>query len=197
MQRLFFLLSLTLLPLTSMAQDSRVHSPMLISGAPQNGAPASNAAAVPGAGINSPAPSNHIDALPMPTGFPEWAITKAAENSTGQPSSTPPANPAAPPTAPTSEAPAAPANAQAPSVPDAPTPVVDKLWPRDTVEIFLPSCTGFHPELVAACTCVITRLMLAMPHDEFLAKSEAGTIEQDQRLMTIRRDCVGTPQRRQ
>jgi hypothetical protein len=50
---------------------------------------------------------------------------------------------------------------------------------------------------VVPCTCTITKLMVAMPHDEFLKKSEDGTIEQDQRLINIRSECATAPQRKE
>lgn len=74
--------------------------------------------------------------------------------------------------------------------PAAPANPVDKLWPRNTIELFLPSCTGLKPRFVVPCTCIIAKLMIAMPHDEFLKKSEDGTLEQDPRLITIRNQCV-------
>ena len=82
---------------------------------------------------------------------------------------------------------AAPAN---PPAPVAPANPVDKLWPRNTIQLFLPSCTGLKPQFLPPCTCVITKLMIVMPHDEFLKKSEDGTLEQDPRLISIRNQCV-------
>lgn len=101
--------------------------------------------------------------------------------------------PGTPPTAPQALEPsAAPAEAKpaAASTPVAPTNPVDKLWPRNTIQIFLPSCTGLRPQYLVPCTCVITKLMVTMPHDEFLKKSEDGTLEQDPRLITIRQACI-------
>jgi hypothetical protein len=74
---------------------------------------------------------------------------------------------------------------------------VSKLCPRDTISIFLPPCTGLRPQFIVPCTCVITKLMMAMGHDEFLAKSEAGSIESDPRLIRIRQDCATAPQRKE
>lgn len=96
-----------------------------------------------------------------------------------------PATQAAPPApAPSTSTPANPPSPQAPANP------VDKLWPRNTVEIFLPSCTGLKPQFLVPCTCIITKLMITMPHDEFLKKSEDGTLEQDPRLISVRNACI-------
>jgi len=124
--------------------------------------------------------------------FPENAITRVGENTTGQhvdAQLSPPA-PVAPAAAAAAATPASPANPASPTPPASP---ISKLWPRDTVEVFLPSCTGLRPQYVIPCTCVITQLMLQMPHDEFLAKSADGTIEQDPRLIRIRTDCATSP----
>jgi hypothetical protein len=83
-----------------------------------------------------------------------------------------------------------------PAVPTPTSPPADKLWPSDTVQIFLPPCTGFRPQFVPACTCIITRLMAEMPHDEFLQKSNDNSLEQDPRLIKIRTECVTVPQRK-
>lgn len=100
----------------------------------------------------------------------------------------PPAKAAVPVAKPSAETkPATPAPSPAP---------VDKLWPSNTVQIFLPSCTGLRPQFVPACSCIITRLMAEMPHDEFLLKSNDNTLEQDPRLISIRTECVTTPQRK-
>ena len=76
-------------------------------------------------------------------------------------------------------------------------PAVSKLWPRDTVQIFMPRCTALKQPFIAPCNCVITKLMAAIPHDEFLKKSEDGSIEQDPRLIQIRTDCATAPQRKE
>ena len=60
----------------------------------------------------------------------------------------------------------------------------------------MPACTSLRPQFVVPCTCVITRLMVEMPHDEFLKKSEEGSIEQDPRLMRIRSECATAPQKK-
>lgn len=101
--------------------------------------------------------------------------------------------PDAAPVAPQAVAPSASPSAKAPINPPSPaSPAnpVDKLWPRNSIQLFLPSCTGLKPQFVVPCTCIITKLMVAMPHDEFLKKSEDGTLEQDPRLVTIRNQCV-------
>ena len=118
--------------------------------------------------------------------FPDWAITQVGQNTAGNTNPAPDAAPEAP------QAPAAPvpSDAPAPASPTPPPSPVSKVWPRDTVPIFVKSCIGFHVELVPACTCVITNLMGAMPHDEFMRLSESGTIEQDVRLQTIRQQCL-------
>lgn len=127
--------------------------------------------------------------------FPAHAITAIGANTTGQNHDIPaaPAAPAAP-TAPSSAmVPAAPAAA---SIPKPPANPLDKLWPIDTVPLFMQSCVGIQPKLLGPCRCVITKLMVTMPHDEFLQLSAAGTIEQDARLIKARQDCVTAPTRR-
>ncbi len=65
------------------------------------------------------------------------------------------------------------------------------------MRIFMPACVGYHPvQLAKPCACVITKLVAAMPHDEFLAKSESGLIESDPRLLTIRQECATAPVRK-
>jgi hypothetical protein len=123
--------------------------------------------------------------------FPDAAVTRIGANSTGQTDDTPPAP--ATPTAPA--APDAPTPAS-PAAPAAPASPISKLWPRDTVPVFLQSCTGFHPELVVPCTCVITTLMGQMGHDEFMQLSADGTIEQDPRVKSARAQCIPGPARR-
>ena len=132
---------------------------------------------------------------PLPANFPEWAVTNAAQNTAGNTNPVPATPPSPPsPTAPTGiaaeKAPIAPASPPSPESP------VSKLWPRDTVPIFVKSCVGFHVELIPACSCVITELMASMPHDEFLKLSESGAIEADPRLKRARYDCVAAPARK-
>lgn len=166
-----------LLPLAALAQDvTRAASPILVVG---------DSAAKPAAA----AAAASLTPEQMVANYPKQAITEVAAKTGGQttdvpatpPAPTAPANPAS------ASAPASPANPNSPTPPPNP---VNKLWPRDTVEVFLPPCTGLRPAYVIPCTCVITKLMLAMGHDEFLKKSENGTIEQDPRLQQIRLDCV-------
>lgn len=122
--------------------------------------------------------------------FPEWAITSAGENTTGQNSGN-----VAGPKAPANPAPAASAASPAsPKNPEPPkAPVSPKLWPIDTVPIFLRACVGIEPQMIAPCGCVIRELMVKMPHDEFLQKSANGTIEQDPTLNAIRVGCATKP----
>lgn len=108
--------------------------------------------------------------------FPDSAITSIA----------PPAAPAAP----------TPSAAPAPATPASPPAPASKLWPRDSATIFMRSCVRFHQQAVDPCRCIITQLMEQMAHDEFLKLTDAGTIEQDDRLLTIRKDCVTQPRRR-
>lgn len=65
-----------------------------------------------------------------------------------------------------------------------------KLWPRDSVPIFMTRCTKFHTEAVKPCSCIITRVMTEMTHDEFMKISESGNVEKDARLLAIRTDCL-------
>ena len=143
----------------------------------------------------APAPQN---ARPVPgagfANFPENAVTRVGENTTGQHIDAP-ASGAEAPAAPTSPAAAAP-----PATPASPTPPPSpaaKLWPRDTVRLFMPSCVGFHAQFITPCACVITKLMATIPHDEFLRESDAGTIEGDPRLSKIRTDCASAPQKKE
>lgn len=200
----FVLITLGLMTLPAMAlAQTHDNSPILLSTETKAAAPApvaekapapAPAAAAAPAG-NTPAPSQMNAAEKILNTFPDWAISKAGADTTGQTTSLPPSAPAAP----QPEIPATPANPASPSVPEAPkapAPVLDKLWPKDTVPIFLRSCTGFHPELVNACSCVITRLIVTMPHDEFMKLSEANTLNDDARVITIRQQCLGTPGKR-
>lgn len=187
MRPLFTLVYTVLLPLSVVAQ-SYSNAPLVVigEGAAAKPAPTASAAAAPATGSIAGFPN-----------FPEIAITRVGEKSNTE-HVDPPANPPSPsaPAAAASGAstPATPANPASPIAPKSP---VSKLWPRDTVQIFVPPCTGLRPQFVIPCTCVITKLMVAMPHDEFLAKSEAGTIEQDPRLQRIRQDCAAAPQKKE
>ncbi len=183
---------LVALPLAAHAQEAnRAASPMLVV-APQQqqAAPTTTPAAAP-----APAASE-LAAQKAAASFPDWAVTQIGQKTSGvdngvvaPPAS--PANPAAPASAQN------PANPASPATPASPANPAAKLWPKDTVPIFLQSCANFHVELIAPCSCVITNLMLSMGHDEFLAKSEAGTIEADARLIKARSECATAPQRKE
>lgn len=188
--RIFPTLILAVLLPLSVAAQSYSNAPLVVIG---EGAPA--AAPAPAAPVVGAAKAS--GSIPGFPNFPEIAITRVGEKSNAE-HVDPPANPPSPaapsPAAAGSSAPQTPANPASPASPKSP---VSKLWPRDTVQIFVPPCTGLRPQFVIPCTCVITRLMVAMPHDEFLAKSEAGTIEQDPRLQRIRQDCATAPQKKE
>ena len=159
--------------------------------APAAGTPATVAATTaPAAAVPAPKPADSIL-----INFPKAAITQVGANTMGQGLDiTPnPASPDSPTPPPPAASPASPANPNSPTPPANP---ISKLWPRDTIELFMPSCTGLRVQYVPPCTCVITQLMVQMPHDEFLAKSEAGIIEQDPRLIKIRTDCATAPQKK-
>ncbi len=172
------------LPLIALAQNHS-NAPILVVGesARPKTTPTANAASV------------RDPAAAFPN-FPEVAITRVGETTSGQHVDAPqnPAAPAAPAAVAGGVAPVTPTN---PTAPPAPASPVSKLWPRNTIEIFIPPCTGLRPQFFVPCTCVITRLMVEMPHDEFLAKSENNTIEQDPRLIRIRRDCATAPQKKE
>ena len=93
-------------------------------------------------------------------------------------------------------APESPAGGDVPAAPESPSLKPSKLWPVDTVPVFMLSCVQLQKEIVSTCRCVINNLMKAMPHDEFLQLSESGLIERDQRYLNIRRQCLGTAQQR-
>lgn len=155
-------------------------------------APEAKAAAQPTA-AKAPAPAPAAAAAEaMINDFPTWAVSKAGSDTTGETAEAPtsPSNPASP-GAPAS--PATPATPDAPKTPPSPASVTDKLWPRDTVPIFMRSCTGLHVEYMAACMCTITKLMVAMPHDEFLKLSADGTLDDDKRIASIRGSCLAAP----
>ncbi len=180
--RIFSLLILLATPISAMAAGYS-NAPLLVVGDS-----ASAGAATP------PAPAAPAPNQTFAPDFPEWAVTKVGENSAGNENPVPGA-PAAP-SGPQGPATAQPApTASAPATPVPPASAADKLWPKDTLPIFMKSCMGFHLELAGACSCVITNLMVAMPHDEFLRLSADGSIERDARLIEIRQRCVATPRR--
>lgn len=93
---------------------------------------------------------------------------------------------AAPATAtPAATAPAASTTATAPT-----TTASSTLWPRDTVPIFMTSCTKLKVELVDPCSCIITKVMEKFTHDEFLKMDTAGTLNSDSKMQDIRKQCV-------
>ena len=183
-------------PVLILGEDSAPPAMALAQAAPaasQSATPAA-AAAAPAATSAAPAPAQK-PAGTLLYNFPQAAITQVGANTMGQGLDVP-----ATPPSPDSPAPPPPAGSgPTPPTPNSPTPPanpISKLWPRDTVQLFMPSCTGLRPQFVVPCGCVIGKLMTQMPHDEFLAKSEAGTIEQDPRLIQIRTDCATAPQKK-
>ena len=68
------------------------------------------------------------------------------------------------------------------------------LWPTDTVDIFVSACSGMRHQLVAPCRCVIERLALKMPHNEFITLSEKDAVENDQRYINAREECLSRDQ---
>ena len=73
----------------------------------------------------------------------------------------------------------------------------NKLWPRDTTTIFTRHCAHFHQEFVEPCNCIITNLMQQMTHAEFMQLSQAGKIDDDARVQSIRQSCATKPQQHQ
>ena len=203
MKKFLRLILLTTLPLAAVAQTA---APVAIQSAE---APATQSSAQPAATPVNPqnTPVIIVDqgqqlgvqpapeiARPVPgrgfANFPENAVSRIGENTTGQHLDAPaaPGTNLSPASAPT------PANAPTPASPTPPSSPAAKLWPRDARKIFMVSCVGFHEEFIVPCNCVINRLIATMPHDEFLRESEAGTIENDERITKIRTDCATTPQ---
>ena len=181
MKHLLTLLALTVLPLAALAQTNPQNVPVII---------------VDQGNQITTAPDPAIANRPVPgrgfANFPDIAVTRVGEDTTGQHIDAPATTSIEAPNAPNAPVPATPAS------PTPPTSPAAKLWPRDTVALFMPSCMGFHPqEFAQPCMCVITKMISTMPHDEFLRESEAGTIEQDQRLITIRTDCASAPKQKQ
>lgn len=93
-------------------------------------------------------------------------------------------------------APTAPAGGAVPLAPESPSLKPSKLWPADTVPVFMLSCTQLQKEIVSTCRCIIDNLIKTIPHDEFLALSEANLIERDKRYLSIRQRCLGSTQKR-
>ncbi len=171
MRHFIIVLLVGCLPTLAVAQPYS-QAPMVIVGGKQTAAPAVVAAP---AGTTSNTATTPADAL---ANFPAQAITSVGTNSSPQKLPTTPA--------------AAPAKAITPATNE----TVSKLWPSDTRKIFMPRCTSLKAQFIEPCSCVITKLMTAMTHDEFLKKSGDGTIEKDQRLIQIRRDCATAPKRK-
>lgn len=180
--RHLILISLLLAPLTAIAADYSDAPLIVVGGRPEQ----AQAAATP----PEARPKTNGQYAPWEPGFPEWAVSKAGRDTTGQPDDAAAPAPSAPaaPEAPQAQSTSNPTNAASPASPPAPA---GALWPRDTAKIFMTACVGFHPELIPACGCTISNLMLAMRHDEFLALSADGSIENDTRLVKIRHQCVG------
>jgi hypothetical protein len=127
--------------------------------------------------------------------FPKEAITELGEKSGGVENA--PAAPQAPQSPAAAASATTPETPATPAVPKAPANPIDKLWPKDTVPIFVRACAQFHVELVPPCTCIITELMLTMPHDEFMRLSAEQKIESDSRYTSIRERCLATPRRKE
>jgi hypothetical protein len=180
MRALLLSISMLSTPLVAAAQ-SYSNAPMVVVG---ESAPQPKAA---DASANAPVTPDSLLAT-----FPKQAITNVGEATGGERVDTP-ANPASPKPPANPAASNTPANPNAPASPASPVNPVSKLWPRDTVPIFMTACVGFHSQKIRPCSCVITRLMVAMPHDEFLVKSENDTLEKDERLLRIRQDCATAP----
>lgn len=179
MKKFLSILILTALPLVALAQTGPNVPVIIVDQGSQLGVQADPAIA------NKPVLGRTL------ASFPDIAVTRVGENTTGQHVDAPPAPganlaPAAAPAAPTAVTPASPMS---------PSSAVSKLWPRDTIALFMPSCVGYYPQFGQPCMCVITQMMSTMPHDEFLRESEAGTIETDPRLIKIRTDCASAPKK--
>lgn len=192
MRRLILPMVIASLPLLAVAEGYSTSPMVVISNGEMSAQQAADSK--PAAGTQAATPRN---SAPMPAAafpnFPEAAITRVGTNTGGAEG----ANPDNPKPAPTpAAAPAAPMPVT-PASPPTPKSPISKLWPKDTIQIFMPPCTGLRPQFVVPCTCTITRLMAEMPHDEFLAESEAGTIEQDPRLQRIRLDCATSPKKKE
>lgn len=205
----FLIPFLLLMPLTVLAQRYN-DSPLIIVGdgksspAPEASAPglktsqstepapSATAAAAPEASAAATIP----ETPPIPPNFPDWAVSQAGQHSSGNVEPVRPPRPESPESPARATAPASPPGADKPASPAAPEFPTGKLWPRDTVPIFVKSCIGFHLELIPACTCVITELMATMPHDEFLKLSADGSIENDGRVVHARQNCIAAPTRK-
>lgn len=86
-----------------------------------------------------------------------------------------------------------PANTATRKIIDADNP----LWPTDTVDIFVSACAGMQHQMVAPCRCIIERLALKMPHNEFLKLSETDAVRTDPRYVAAREACLPRDQQPQ
>jgi len=126
-------------------------------------------------------------ALPLASAHAEYSRAPLLVVKPGVDESLRPAAPAPAPAAPEAPKPEAPAKSESPEHPVSP---FDKLWPRDTVPIFVTRCTRFHVEMLKPCVCVITNVMTSMGHDEFMKLNAEGTMESDPRILSIQQKCV-------
>lgn len=144
---------------------------------------------VVGGQVKDNRPASEIENERVVNAFPENAVTRLGSSVGGSDRDV--INPPAAPIAPSSPgAEAIPNSPPAPAIPAAPASPASKLWPADTVPIFMKSCVSYQPKLVVPCSCVINRVMLAMGHDEFLKLTAEGTIEEDIRVKNIRTECA-------
>lgn len=163
--RFLLLIPFLVFPLAALAQDD---NSMLVVG-----------------GAKDPRPASEIEHERVVQQFPDWAVTRAGAAAGGHDQDVP-----ATPSAPAAPSATAPQSAPTPAIPAAPASPASKLWPADTVPIFMKSCVSYQPKLVVPCSCVIRKLMVAMPHDEFLKLTAEGTVEADARLQNIRVECA-------
>lgn len=164
-----YLLCLVLMPFYALAEKNSP-APMLVVG-----------------GESSPQAKTRRNATPAPVSGDTLAaqIPKEAVTTLGNPPNPlPPASPAQT------------ATPESPKNPPSPESPASKLWPRDTVPLFLTSCAKGRPKMLQPCQCIITHLMTQMAHDEFLALTETDQIEGDGRYLNIRQACATAPQKR-
>ena len=74
---------------------------------------------------------------------------------------------------------------------------VSKLWPRDTAEIFIRACAGFHAEYIAPCNCIISGIMDQMTHPEFMDLHARNAFDQDPRIQKVTYTCATKPKQKQ
>lgn len=116
-------------------------------------------------------PNGPVEAVIQGTNFPASAITEVGDGRTS----------------------AEPANVAKRKIIDSSNP----LWPTDTVDLFVSACATNKHQLVPFCRCVIERLALKMPHNEFVMLSEADRIESDPRFLQVRESCTPREERAQ